>query len=292
VKSKSLSRVIFKTLSYADIFDYPLEVEEVWQYLIEEKATQRQVSNCLKTLIAKKKVSKSSNFLFLPGREKIIVERERKKKLSKQKIKRAKFAAWVLALIPSVKLVGLTGALAMANSEKNDDIDFLIVTSSNLLWTTRFFATFILTILGLKRGRTAKRITDKICLNMFVDETALNFSDQNLFVAHEITQLKPLFEKGNTYKSFLSKNSWVFNFLPNWSSFGFKDNFKDQQPIINQDLLLKLIEKILRKLQLFYMYPHITTEKISDKILKFHPQDISFEVLSKYEKRVKSLETS
>ena len=292
MESKSLSKAILKTLSYADIFNYPLKEEEIWRYLIEEKATQNQVSDCLKNLTDKNKVSKSSNFFFLRGREKIVAEREKKEKLSKQKIKRAKFAAQIIALIPSVKLIGLTGALAMANSEKNDDIDFLIITSSNLLWTTRFLATVILTILGLKRGRTAKKITDKICLNMFFDETALAFSDQNFFIAHEIIQLKPLFERDNTYHRFLVKNSWIFKFLPNWPSPGFEDAFKNQQSIPNLNLLLRLIEKILKKLQLFYMYPHITTEKISDKILKFHPQDISFEVLSKYEKKVKSLKTS
>ena len=272
------------TLSYADIFDYPLTEDEIWQYLVE-KSSQSQVSKSLKSLLIKGKVFKSLNFFFLLGREKIAKEREKRKRLAFQKIERAKFAARVLAIIPSVRLVGLTGALAMSNSKKEDDIDLLIVTSCDFLWTTRFLATALLTILGLKRGRTAKKVADKICLNMFVDETNLAFGDKNLFIAHEISQLKPLFERGGTYRKFLSCNKWVQEFLPNYPLP--KTTVKPkllQKPIF----LAVFVEKLLKKVQLTYMYPHITTEKISDKILKFHPQDIGVEVLSKYKKRVKS----
>lgn len=289
MESKNLPKAILKTLSYADVFDYPLTEDEIWQYLVEEKAVQGQVSMSLKSLLIKGKVFKSLNFFFLPGREKIAKERKKRAKLASQKMKRAKFAARVLAIIPSIKLVGLTGALAMANSREADDIDFLIVTSSNLLWTTRFLATSLLTILGLKRERTAKKFTDKICLNMFIDETSLVFEDRNLFIAHEISQLRPLFERKETYRKFLSCNKWVGKFLPNYPFP--KTTVKPklpQKPVF----LMVFVEKLLKKAQLKYMYPHITTEIISDKILKFHPQDIGVEVLSKYKKRVESLKTS
>jgi hypothetical protein len=288
VESKSLSKAILKTLSYADIFDYPLTEKEIWQYLVEEKTTQSQVSKSLKSLLNKGKVFKFF-FFFLPGREKIAKKREKRAKLAFKKLKRAKLAARVLAIIPSVRLVGLTGALAMSNSKKEDDIDFLVVTSRDFLWTTRFLATTLLTILGLKRGRTAKKVAGKICLNMFIDETNLAFEDRNLFIAHEISQLKPLFERRETYREFLSYNKWVQEFLPNYPLL--KTTIKPKLPP-KPIFLAVVLEKLLKKAQLAYMYSHITTEKISDKILKFHPQDISFEVLSKYEKKVKSLKTS
>ena len=286
--SKKIKSAVLKTIAYADIFDFPLKEEEVFKFLIETRTSKAQVAGCLEELVKAKKISSISGFYFLPDRGKIVVMRRKREKYSVRKLKIARKAAKFIKIFPSVKLIGLTGALAVSNSKKDDDIDFLIVTSGNLLWTTRFLTTVILSVLGLKRKRNATSVADKICLNMFIDESSLSFSDHNLFLAHEILQLSPIYQKDDIYQKFLQKNIWVLKFLPNWPFPKTKEQF-----LLNKKITLKLflaIEKLLKKAQLVYMYPHITTEKISDKLLKFHPRDMRKIVLSKYQQKIKTLD--
>jgi len=43
VVKKTLQEAIFKTLLYADIFDYPLKEEEIWLRLIKVKSQKSKV---------------------------------------------------------------------------------------------------------------------------------------------------------------------------------------------------------------------------------------------------------
>jgi len=117
-------------------------------------------------------------------------------------------------LIPWVKLVALTGARAMNNAVPDDDIDLMIITAKNRLWLTRLILTILL-FPWLRRGR---KISRRLCLNLWLDETALAIKPQNLFTAHEICQARPLFERDKLYQRFISANLWVKTCLANWTS--------------------------------------------------------------------------
>lgn len=54
------------------------------------------------------------------------------------------------------------------------------------------------------------------------------------------------------------------------------------------DLVFKPLETILKNFQLAYMKSKITTEKIGDKQLFFHPKKTEKSVLSKYRQKLKN----
>ena len=182
----------------------------------------------------------------------------------------------------------------MNNTEEDDDIDFFIITKKNTIWITRLFCLFTLELLNTRRKREDRRVSDKICLNMFVDEAFLEISKkrQNLYTAHEVLQMKPLFQRENKYKKFLNANMWVEEYMPN-----------SLKGIMNNELGIKkkkeskfiiyfffFLNPIARKLQYFYMKNHISKEVISDTILAFHPIDYKAKILSAYNKRIKKYE--
>ncbi len=105
----------------------------------------------------------------------------------------------------------------MDNVDRKDDIDLFIITKRNRLWTTRLFATIVVDLLGIRRKPGETDVRNKICLNMFMSEDALSIpkQEQDLFAAHEVLQMKPLWEREGIYKKFLMKNKWVSKFLPN-----------------------------------------------------------------------------
>jgi predicted nucleotidyltransferase len=295
-----LYQAIIKTLVYADMFDYPLTQEEIWKRLIKLKiknvttsAGSRNGGKKLKMILKKTKLMEEKNkYYFLRGREKLSNIRIKREKWSEKKQKIAKEVASLLKLIPTIKLVGITGALAVNNAEENDDIDLFIITSSKLLWTTRFLATILAELTGKRRHPRDISVNNKICLNMFVDEGHLSIpaKEQDLFSAHEVAQMKPIWEKNGIYQKFLRANLWVKEYLPNATEEDIKilryEDIKKKSLSILISKYLSLLENIFRKIQIRYMQKRRTTEIIRDGIIRFHPQDARKWVLREYKKRL------
>jgi predicted nucleotidyltransferase len=208
---------VLQTLAYADVFDYPLTLEELQKFLIGQKIDNQSLKKSLKAL---KKISSKRNYFFLRNREVNINQREKRKKWSQKKwLLVQKVASW-LRIIPWIKMVAVTGNLAMDNADQDDDIDLLIIASEKRLWLARLFTNFLVEIVANRRRPGDKEVKDKICLNMFLDEKHLKIPDkeQNLFTAHEVCQLKPLWVKNQIYQKFIQENLWWQKFLPNWKA--------------------------------------------------------------------------
>lgn len=284
-----LEKAVLATLAYHDIFQYPLKEEEILNYLIGKKASNNEVRKAINNLLKKKKISESKNYYFLKAREATINIRIKRTKFSRRKLKNANFYTNILKFIPTVKSVCLTGALSMENSEKNDDIDLLIICQKKTLWTTRFLANIML--FPYKRKPNSLNNSNKACLNIFLDESNLKIKAQNLYTAHEICQLKVLWAKNNVYQRFLNSNLWIKKYLPNWRADILSKSAKSRG-VFERTLITTLIsklEKILKVFQLKYMQSKITTEKIGDRQLFFHPRNTQEIILKEYAKKISNL---
>lgn len=270
-----MKTAILRTVIYADIFDYPLTKEEAEYWLIQSKKQDTKL------------IKEKYGYYVLKGRENIISIRLQRERCLKEKIKIAKKITNILKYIPAIRLVGITGGLAMNNADKDDDIDLFIITQRNALWTTRFITTLILDILGVRRRPNQKKIKNKVCLNMFMDESHLKIpkTEQDLYTAHEVLQMKPLWEKDDIYQKFLEENEWVKKYLPN----AFPKSIKYQKLSIKykNNIFLHSVELLLKKLQLWYMRNRRTTEVIKKGFVRFHPQDARVWVMGKYKESLK-----
>ncbi len=291
----SSKNAILRTLLYSDIFDYPLKETELFRFLITTKSIDKETF--LKAL-SKKNVNVvfKNNFYCIKGHENIIAERIKREKLSVIKLKIARKIINLISLFPTIRFIGISGALSMGNAAKNDDIDLFIITRENAMWITRLFLIFILKIMGKYRKRGDKNVANKICLNMLLDESnlKLSFDRQNLYCAHEIAQLMPIFSRDGVYKKFIRANNWTTKFLPNLSvgRRGYK-KIKEQKRSLNFPIskLLKLLEPLAREVQLYMMKKHITIETVSDNFLALHPFDYKMYTLNAYEERLKKYKT-
>src|SRR4051794_10828865 len=111
-----MEKAILKTLIYADIFDYPLTIREIHRWLIGKKTEPRKVEKALEILIKKLKVKSRKDFFYLRRREETISRRLRRRRDSLIYIRKAIVIAWILKIIPWLKLVGVSGGLAMENA--------------------------------------------------------------------------------------------------------------------------------------------------------------------------------
>ena len=67
----------------------------------------------------------------------------------------------------------------------------------------------------------ARRYGDEICPNFFLAENALALTDQNLYTAHELAQMVPLFGY-DMYCRMRTSNSWMSAYLPNAAGSSFE----------------------------------------------------------------------
>lgn len=265
LKSSEISSLI-----YHDIFDYPLTSSELKKW------------RAIPIVDFKKKVTvlKKNGFYFLKGKEELLYKRIEREKYSKEKLTIAKKAASILAKIPTINLIALTGALAMNNATKSSDIDLMIITKNNTLWTTRLVSYLLINICGFKvRKPKDSYQEDKLCLNMWLDEEDLVWKSENrnIYSSHEIAQIVPLVNKNNTYEKLLNKNSWILNYWPN--AVKLNKNLKFKKVMSSKTYFF--IEKLAFKLQYFYMKNKISREVITSTQAIFHPNDWSGIVISK-----------
>jgi hypothetical protein len=294
------TKAILQTVIYSDLFDFPLNGNEIW-YLLKSSntITKSEFLESLKNLPTEIRFHK--NYYSLLHRENIIAQREKRKAYSDSKYQLAKNTIDWLSFIPSIYFIGISGSVAHHNADESDDIDFFIVASKNTVWITRLITLAFLQFMGMRRSRKSQNEKNKICLNMILDEKHLLLPSarRDVFTAHEIAQLEPLFERRGTYKKFILENRWILTLMPNViessSSRSVTQKISRHIPayivyvIISHLLLLfsnTLFEKIARSIQLRQINKHRTVETITNTLLAFHPYDHRKNILSQYSKKI------
>jgi hypothetical protein len=203
----AVESAILQTITYVDVFDYPLTPEEVHRYLIGIPAPAEKVTQILSNgHLVPDRLNRRDGYFFLSGRAEIVETRRRREKVSKEMWPVARHYGRLLAALPFVRMVAITGSLAVNNVEPPADIDYLIVTEHGRLWSCRAW-TILLVRLAARRGV-------HLCPNYFLSERHLRFEEQNLYTAHELAQMIPI-SGLPIYRRMRQLNAWTADFLPN-----------------------------------------------------------------------------
>jgi hypothetical protein len=203
----ALEAAILRTVAYADVFDYPLTGGEIHRYLVGIPASHVEVQSALAGgALIPHRLESHGDYYALPGRAEIVPIRLQRKGIAGRLWPAARrYAAWI-ARFPFVRMIAVTGALAVDNATEVDDIDYFIVTEPGKLWLCR---ALIIAVVKLARRRG-----DDICPNFFLSERALTIGEQNLFSAHELVQMVPL-AGPEVYERMMAANRWATAYLPN-----------------------------------------------------------------------------
>jgi hypothetical protein len=205
VSSMDVLQSVFHTLAYADVFDYPLTAPEVYRYLTYTKGTMEEVTRALSD---NSLFSQTGDYFTLRGREYIVETRKYRARFAARLWTRSARYGRVIASLPFVKMVAVTGSLAMNNTEEGKDVDYLIITAPNRLWTCRALVVLI--------ARIAARDGLHLCPNYLVTTNALELKERSLYVAHELAQMIPL-SGLETYDEIRRRNDWIEDYLPHAS---------------------------------------------------------------------------
>ncbi len=220
--SKEITRNILTTVIYYDVLSYPLTSFEIWRYLMcfdycEEKiggeVKIHQILHELKQEPLIRFIEEHNGFYFLKGRKELVDMRIENAKISFSKTKRLKTIISLLRFVPFVRMIGITGRLAMKNARPKSDWDLLIVLKSGKIWTGRTLVTFFSHFMG--KRRYGNKIKDRVCLNYFITEDSLEISTKDLYSANEYFFIRPVFGF-DVFKKFQLKNRWIKTIKPHY----------------------------------------------------------------------------
>jgi hypothetical protein len=205
--SHPLSEAVLRVLAYADIFSSPLTIDEIQQKL-EVAATQAEVLHALTTdPWLQERVAWEPPLVALADRQEWFRRRQSREQANRDLWHSARRYGAYLGAIPFVRMVAVTGALAVDNApDQGDDIDYLLVTAPERLWLARFL---IIILVRLAAWRKVQ-----ICPNYLLTLDAIDQFDHSFFTAHELAQMVPLYGL-DVYRLLVQANAWAKSILPN-----------------------------------------------------------------------------
>ncbi len=283
IKISEKEKGVLRTLWYKQIFDCPIGMYEISHYLMGNRIDSLEELKYLLTELFRKDLIEFNNgkYHFKNAKDTNWVSR---KNDSKELVGKGMEIAKVVSKIPWITMIGLTGSVSALNAGKNDDIDFFIVTEKNRAWITRLFLVLLLKFMNVYR--TDKNYAGKICPNIIIDETQLEWpkAKQNLYTANEILMLRPIYYRNNQYFRFLNYNAWVNKFFPNffWDTY-VGQTTPNKKLELPHSKIIDGVEFMLRTAQRVYMKRKKTTEITKPNLIHFNKVDWTKKILDELE---------
>ncbi len=203
ISQNTLSQAILQTVTYSDVFDYPLTADEIQKYLVGVKASHTEVQQAL---LHSTTLSHCEIYFTLPKRTTIVEIRKQREARSKQILPLALRYGKILGALPFIRMVALTGSLAVMNVSDAADFDYMLVAAKGRVWTARAFA--------LLFNRFVRPFGWTICPNLILAETSLAWHTYDLYSAREFCQMIPI-TGFDVYRKLIQANEWIQEFLPN-----------------------------------------------------------------------------
>ena len=222
MSKEELQKNILTTIAYYDAMDYPMTSFEVWKYLtringqdedVDEKISLFDVLSELESDKLKNIIEEYRGFYFLRGQKDLVEQRNMRNKISNSKYKTiVKIVRW-LRFVPYVRMIAVSGRLAMKNAETKSDLDLLIVLKHRRIFIGRTLVTLVVHLLGKRRHGT--KITNRACLNYFITTKSLEINLKDVFSSSEYYFLVPVFGF-RVFKKFQKQNQWIKKYKPNY----------------------------------------------------------------------------
>lgn len=210
---------------------------------------------------------------------------------------------WLFRSLPFVQCMYLCNSVTFNHIKGTSDIDLFLICKKDRLWIARFFSVLLFQIAWVRRY--FNKISKRFCLSFYVtddniDLYSLMLKPYDIYLIYWIAHLVPLYEvEKGLFKRIFEKNNWIQTFLPNisidqnifiWNKlFTWSTWFKKFFETIYKWKLWTIKEKLIKFLRLPIMVikKSILWEKwwgiiISDKMLKFHWQDIRKKINLKF----------
>ncbi|TSC93013.1 MAG: hypothetical protein Athens101428_763 [Candidatus Berkelbacteria bacterium Athens1014_28] len=125
-----------------------------------------------------------------------------------KRIKKVQFYARIAQITPFLRAIILNSSMANGTANEKSDIDFLIITSPNRLYTVRFFLNLLALLSGKKRKPFDLNPAGKFCLNYFITSKNLilpRIKRNALYHRRSVN----VWSVGEEFNDFIQANDWM-----------------------------------------------------------------------------------
>jgi len=257
--SPILKSIIHTVAFYDAVGSVPLTKGELYKHLIyapdlaaaQVGSSHVSFASFLRTLdeewpTLKPYIHSYRGFYFLHKNSNAYTKRIAMGKTSIAKWRIAKRMIALISFVPYVRMVAVTGSLALNATHKGSDIDVLIVAKSGHIWTARAFISALMQAFG--KRRYGQFIRDRICLNHYVSDKETVLRPDHLFSRHICSTLVPVWRQESYTPPFLAETTTHLSTMHgrHWSSYFLRNS---AEFILSKTISYKL-EQVLRSLQM------------------------------------------
>ncbi len=214
----SLEHAILETLAYFDVFDFPVCPEAMHRYLHDLPVSRAGLQAALYSLALARRIETQDGYYVLAGRRSLVDLYASSAPQKARCLHLALQYGRLLSRLPFIRMVAITGSVAMQNGASGADLDYLLVTPSGRVWLGRLFAVAL--------GRWARLQGDILCPNIVLSADSLLWRQRDIYAAHELTQMIPV-SGFDLYWRLRALNAWTQTFLPNSSGAPFSVSLRE-----------------------------------------------------------------
>ncbi len=272
---RSLQQDILRTLIYFDMFDHPLRLAEIHQFLPAQTVTREELHLQCLIMLLNRHVEEKDGYFSLVGRSaKLADARIRKERHARRMWMIARMISGIVRRFPFVRGVFVSGELSKGVASKGSDIDFFIVTAPQRVWIVRTLCTVFKVLFLFDRKKF-------FCYNHIASEEQLEIEDRSVYTAVECVTLRPTFNE-SLYERFREANSWTKEFLPNAPNPAGRDgDVPAEVPFVERLIVALVPSQTLDTLDIRFLnfwrsvwgrrYPGLTEEKRA-RLFQCRPQ--------------------
>jgi hypothetical protein len=197
-----------RSVTYAALFDYPLTLAQLHASLVAVRADAPSVAGWWRDSAFLRATVEHRDGLYFPaGRGDLLQTRSRREALSRDLLERERRVLSLVARMPFVRMVALSGSLAHLNAERSADLDLFVITAPGRVWSVTVSVLAIARLLGWRK---------RMCLNYVISERAMAIAPADLFSANQIIHLRPI-TGHDVFNRFLDSNPFVHAWYPNFT---------------------------------------------------------------------------
>jgi hypothetical protein len=206
--SRTQELAVLRSVTYAAMFEYPLSLEQLHASLIGVRADAATVAAWWRNSeLLQATIDLQEGLYFPAGRADLLHTRARREALSCDLLARDRRILSVVAAMPFVRMVALSGSLAHLNAERSADLDLFVITAPHRVWSVTLSLLVIARLFGWRR---------RMCLNYVISEDALRVEPPDLFSANQIIHLRPILGD-EIFARFVGANPFVREIYPNFA---------------------------------------------------------------------------
>jgi hypothetical protein len=204
-RTAEIDRAILRSVLYSSVFQAPLTLTQLHRALMDVGVDRAEIRSRLGRAYLRERLEFNGEYVYPCGRSAFVsLQEERRRRTAELLAPRRRWLRLV-ARLPFVRLLALSGACAHDNAT-GADVDVFLVARRDRAWAVLL----VLLLLGRALGRRRS-----LRFNYVVDEDGLALPERDLFTAAEIVGLRPLAGRP-AYLDFIEANAWVAERFPNF----------------------------------------------------------------------------